>query len=125
MLGTLLLAVPLIFGSLSGVLCERAGVVNIAIEGQLLFGAFLAAVVASLTQNVWLGLIAAPLAGLLLGLLLFLLHFVELLLGGLYPYLVGVGRAYVRGRRSYGGLGEPRGGCCREREEQREHDANR
>ena len=41
--GTVLLSVPLIFGALSGVLCERAGVVNIAIEGQLLAGAFLSA----------------------------------------------------------------------------------
>lgn len=63
--GSLLLAVPLIFGSLSGVLCERSGVINIAIEGQLLAGAFLSAVVASLTDNLWVGLIAAPIAGLL------------------------------------------------------------
>jgi ABC-type uncharacterized transport system permease subunit len=39
----------LVFGSLSGVLCERVGVVNIAIEGQLLGGAFTAAIVASMT----------------------------------------------------------------------------
>jgi simple sugar transport system permease protein len=63
--GSLLLAVPLIFGALSGVLCERAAVINIAIEGQLLAGAFLSAVVASLTGNLWVGLIAAPVAGLL------------------------------------------------------------
>ena len=68
--GALLLGVPYIFGSMSGVLCERSGVVNINIEGQLLFGAFLSAVVASLTQNPYLGLVAAPLAGMLLGLLL-------------------------------------------------------
>jgi simple sugar transport system permease protein len=68
--GSLALAVPLIFGSLSGVLCERAGVINIAIEGELLAGAFLAAVVASLSGSLWLGLVAAPLAGLLVSLLL-------------------------------------------------------
>jgi ABC-type uncharacterized transport system permease subunit len=65
--GTVLLSVPLIFGALSGVLCERAGVVNIAIEGQLLAGAFLSAVVGSLTQNLAAGLIAAVVAGLLVG----------------------------------------------------------
>ncbi len=68
--GTVLLAVPLVFGALSGVLCERAGVINIAIEGQLLAGAFLSAVVASLTDSLWVGLVAAPLAGLLVGMLL-------------------------------------------------------
>ncbi|HSK27944.1 MAG TPA: ABC transporter permease [Jiangellales bacterium] len=68
--GTVLLAVPLVFGALSGVLCERAGVINIAIEGQLLAGAFLSAVVASLTDSLWLGLIAAPVAGLMVAVLL-------------------------------------------------------
>jgi general nucleoside transport system permease protein len=68
--GSLFLAVPLIFGSLSGILCERAGVINIAIEGQLLAGAFLSAVLGSLTGNIWIGLIAAPIAGLLVSWLL-------------------------------------------------------
>lgn len=63
--GAVALSVPLIFGALSGLICERAGVINIAIEGQLLAGAFLSGVVASLTTNQWVGLIAAPIAGLL------------------------------------------------------------
>ncbi|MFM7030529.1 MAG: ABC transporter permease [Micrococcales bacterium] len=61
--GSLALAVPLIFGSLAGVLSERSGVVNIAIEGQLLAGAFVSALVASLTGSLWVGLIAAAVAG--------------------------------------------------------------
>lgn len=68
--GSLFLAVPLVFGALSGVLCERVGIVNIAIEGQLLAGAFLAAVVASVTSSAYAGLIAAPIAGALVGVLL-------------------------------------------------------
>ncbi|MBD8078094.1 ABC transporter permease [Cellulosimicrobium arenosum] len=68
--GSLFLAVPLVFGALSGVLCERSGIINIAIEGQLLAGAFLAAVVASLTHSAYAGLVAAPIAGALVGLLL-------------------------------------------------------
>ena len=67
---TVILAVPLAFGALSGVLSERAGVINIAIEGQLLFGAFGAALVGSLLGNVWAGLIAAPLVAVLMGALL-------------------------------------------------------
>jgi simple sugar transport system permease protein len=61
--GSVTLAVPLVFGSLSGVLCERAGVVNIAIEGQLLGGAFTAALVASMTKSPFIGLLAAAVAG--------------------------------------------------------------
>ncbi|MEV7606977.1 ABC transporter permease [Paenarthrobacter sp. NPDC089322] len=61
--GSVTLAVPLVFGSLSGVLCERVGVVNIAIEGQLLGGAFTAALVATVTGSPYVGLIAAAAAG--------------------------------------------------------------
>ncbi|MEU3331887.1 ABC transporter permease [Glutamicibacter creatinolyticus] len=68
--GAVVLAVPLVFGSLSGVLCERSGVVNIAIEGQLLAGAFTAAIVASTTGNVFAGLVAAGVAGALVSLIL-------------------------------------------------------
>ena len=66
----LFLAVPLVFGALAGTLCERSGIINIAIEGQLLAGAFLAALVASMVGNAYVGLIAAPIAGGLVGLLL-------------------------------------------------------
>jgi len=68
--GSLSLAVPLIFGSLAGVIGERAGVVNIAIEGQLLAGAFTAAIVASVTGQPFLGLVAAMVAGMLVGMVL-------------------------------------------------------
>lgn len=63
-------SVPIAFGALSGVLCERAGVVNIAIEGMLLSGAFVSAVVTSAFDNPWLGMLSAVLVGgLLAGLL--------------------------------------------------------
>ena len=68
--GGLVLAVPLLFGALAGLICERSGVINIAIEGQLLAGAFGAGVVGSLTKNAWIGLLAAPLFGVLISLLL-------------------------------------------------------
>lgn len=63
--GALALATPLIFGALGGVIGERAGVVNIAIEAQLLAGAFSAAVVSSATGSPWAGLVAAMVAGML------------------------------------------------------------
>lgn len=67
---TLALSVPLVFGSLAGLIGERSGTINIAIEGQLLGGAFLGAVVASLASSPWAGLVAAPFAGMLVALLL-------------------------------------------------------
>ena len=68
--GSVALAIPLIFGSLGGLLCERSGVVNIAIEGQLLFGAFSAAVAGSLSGSAWVGLLAAVLGAALVSLVL-------------------------------------------------------
>lgn len=68
--GAMLITTPLVFGSMSGVLCERAGVVNIAIEGQLLAGAFTAALVSSITHNAFAGLFAAAVAGMLVSFLL-------------------------------------------------------
>ncbi|MBN2548274.1 MAG: ABC transporter permease, partial [Anaerolineales bacterium] len=62
-------AVPLTLGALSGVLCERAGVVNIAIEGMMLSGAMVGVLAGSLTGNLWFGLLCAVLAGAFLGLI--------------------------------------------------------
>jgi len=55
----LVLAVPIMLGAMAGVMSERVGVVNIAIEGQLLTGAFMAAVVSTLPGNQILGIISA------------------------------------------------------------------
>lgn len=75
----LLRSVPIVLAGLSGVLCERSAVINIAIEGMMLTGAFVAALMASIAGNVWgwaqipsmvFGLILAILAGGLMGLLL-------------------------------------------------------
>ncbi len=68
--GTLAGSIPIMLGALTGVICSRSGVINIAIEGQLLLGAFTAAIVASGTGSLWLGLISGALAGSLVGSLL-------------------------------------------------------
>lgn len=60
---TVLRSVPIAFGALSGVLCERSGVINIAIEGMLLFAAFTGALVASAAGSLWLGLFAGAAIG--------------------------------------------------------------
>jgi len=58
---TLLKAVPLTLGAMSGVLCERSAVINIAIEGMMLMSAMVATLVGSVT-NLWIGLIAGILS---------------------------------------------------------------
>ena len=65
MRGAISLGVPIALGALSGVLCERVAVINIAIEGMLLGGAFMGALVGSV-WNSWWGLLAATLAGVFL-----------------------------------------------------------
>ncbi|WP_345763783.1 ABC transporter permease [Diaminobutyricibacter sp. McL0608] len=70
LLGSVSLSVPLVFGALGGVISERGGVVNVAIEGQLLAGAFASAVIASATHNVFAGLVGAMVAGVLVSFVL-------------------------------------------------------
>jgi len=66
-------AVPITLGAFAGILCEKSGIVNIAIEGMMLSGALVATIVASLSHNLYIGLIAGMFTGLLLAWLLALL----------------------------------------------------
>lgn len=66
----LVLAVPIILGAMAGVMSERVGITNIAIEGQLLSGAFMAAVVSSITGSFTLGMIAAMITAALMSMVL-------------------------------------------------------
>ena len=66
---TLRLATPLILAAMAGLFSERAGVVDIGLEGKMLMGAFAAAAVASATGSPWLGLFAAILAGVTMALI--------------------------------------------------------
>jgi len=70
LVGSSALTMVLIFGALSGVMCERAGVVNIAIEGQFIGGAFFGSMIASTTHNFILAAFAGAFIGALLGLIL-------------------------------------------------------
>jgi simple sugar transport system permease protein len=70
LVGAVGLSAPLIFGALGGVISERVGVVNVAIEAQLLAGAFASAIVASITRQPFLGLGAAIVAGVLVSFVL-------------------------------------------------------
>jgi simple sugar transport system permease protein len=68
--GTLSDSIPIMLGALAGVICSTSGVINIAIEGQLLLGAFCAAIATSATGSLWIGLICGAGAGALVGVLL-------------------------------------------------------
>jgi general nucleoside transport system permease protein len=70
LVGSSAAAMVLIFGSLSGVMCERSGVVNIAIEGQFIGGAFLGSMIASTTHDFFFAAIAGMAAGGVIGLVL-------------------------------------------------------
>ena len=63
-------AIPLILGALAGVIGERSGVVNVALEGQLLLGAFVAAVAARSPATSGSGVLGGMLAGVVIGALL-------------------------------------------------------
>ena len=68
--GTFDNSIPIMLGALTGVICSTSGVINIAIEGQLLLGAFCAAIATSVTGSLWLGLLCGALAGSLVAVLL-------------------------------------------------------
>jgi ABC-type uncharacterized transport system permease subunit len=72
-ISSVLQTTPLILGAMAGVIAERAGVVNIAIEGEMLTAAFTTAYVGSQTNNLFLGILAGMFAGGVAGLFLALL----------------------------------------------------
>jgi len=63
LLSAIRLATPLLLAALGGMFSERAGVINIALEGLMLAGAFTAAAVTWYAGSPWVGLVSAVLAG--------------------------------------------------------------
>jgi simple sugar transport system permease protein len=66
---TIRYSTPPIMAALGGMFSERAGIINIALEGIMLAGAFTAAAVTVYTENPWIGLIVAAVVGLLVSLI--------------------------------------------------------
>jgi len=77
LMATLRLATPLVFASMGGMMSERSGVVNVALESFMLIGAFVGAVAAHFAAHAWMGWFAALLAGLMIG-ALYALFVIEL-----------------------------------------------
>lgn len=68
--GVLKNTVPLLLAALGGLLSERSGIIQIALEGKMLFGALIGAIVATLFQSAEWGFLAGGLAGAALALLM-------------------------------------------------------
>lgn len=69
LLSTIRVATPLVFAAFAGLISERSGVVQIALEGFMLMGALVSAIVAHFTGSAWLGLTAGAAAGSLFAML--------------------------------------------------------
>ncbi|KAF3884993.1 MULTISPECIES: ABC transporter permease [Nostocales] len=106
LVSSLRLSVPLAFAALGGLFSERSGVLNIALEGMLLIGAFTSAAATFYTGNVWLGVLASICVGGLTGLLHAFLSVslrVNQLVSGLAINLVASGLTSFLSRLVFGG----------------------
>lgn len=108
--GALRIASPILLAALGETLIERAGILNLGIEGTMLLSAFSGFVVAQLTGSLWLGLGAAALTGVLLCLLMGFLSVTLRLnqhVAGLGVTLLASGVALYAFRLIYGGSSTP------------------
>lgn len=106
LVASLSLAVPLAFAALGGMYSERSGVLNIALEGMLITGAFSSAAATFYTGNPWLGVLCALIAGGLVGLLhafLCVTLYVNQLVSGLAINLVAAGLTSFLARLVFNG----------------------
>ena len=119
---TIAVATPLTLGALSGVFCERSGVVNIGIEGMMLSSAFFGWVAAiymfhifhfGIGISITIGVVFAVLTGMLMGLLLAVLSItykVDQIIGGTVINILAVGLTGFLNRQLFFGKGSVFGG---------------
>ena len=107
---TFRVSTPILLAATGETYSERAGVLNLGIEGTMLFGAFVGFFVTDKTGSLWLGLLIAILAGILSGLLMGLLTVtlgVNQHVSGLTITLLLTGLSLYAFRLNYGGLQVP------------------
>jgi simple sugar transport system permease protein len=91
------IATPLIFGTLGALLCERAGVLNLGIEGIMTFGAMIGWLAVFHGADLWTGILVAALAGAVFG----LLHALLTVTLGLSQHVTGLGITLFASSLSY------------------------
>ena len=91
------IASPLIFATMGELICERAGVLNLGIEGIMVIGAFSGWMAVYLGAPLWLGVATAMFAGMLFG----LLHGILTVPFGLSQHVVGIGVTLLATATSY------------------------
>ncbi len=91
------IASPLIFGTLGELICERAGVLNLGIEGIMTAGAFSGWLTVFMGGDLWLGVVVAALVGAVLG----LLHGILVVPLGLSQHVIGIGITLLATSLSY------------------------
>ncbi|MBB3949996.1 ABC transporter permease [Aureimonas jatrophae] len=91
------IATPLVFATLGALLCERAGVLNLGIEGIMTFGAMVGWLAVFNGADLWVGLLAAALSGALFG----LLHALMTVPLGLSQHVTGLGITLFASSLSY------------------------
>lgn len=91
------IATPLIFGTLGALFCERAGVLNLGIEGIMTFGAMIGWLAVFNGADLWTGVLVAALSGALFG----LLHAALTVPLGLSQHVVGLGITLFASSLSY------------------------
>ncbi|MBB3407230.1 simple sugar transport system permease protein [Rhizobium sp. BK316] len=91
------IATPLIFGTLGALLCERAGVLNLSIEGIMTFGAMIGWLAVFHGADLWTGILVAALAGAIFG----LLHALLTVTLGLSQHVTGLGITLFASSLSY------------------------
>ncbi|MEW6717266.1 MAG: ABC transporter permease [Chloroflexota bacterium] len=107
---TLRVGTPILLAAIGETYAERAGVLNLGIEGIMFFGAFMGFFIADVTGSLWIGLLAAVLSGILAGLLM---AFLSVTLGvnqhvsGLGITLLTSGLSLFAFRLNYGGRSVP------------------
>ncbi len=94
---TVRIASPLIFGTLGELLCERAGVLNLGIEGIMTIGAMVGWAAVYQGANLWVGVLLAALIGILFG----FLHGLFTVILGLSQHVTGIGITLLSANLAY------------------------